>query len=69
MNAKRQVASNENFEYPGLWDDLQSRHVAVPLAAWALANWASASSSNRSKIAELDRDGHAVMTAIMAPER
>lgn len=69
MNAKRQVASNENFEYPGLWDDLQSRHVAVPLAAWALASWASASSSNRSKIAELDRDGHAVMTAIMAPER
>lgn len=69
MSAKKQVASNESFDYPGLWDDLQSRHVAVPLAAWALASWASASSSNRSKIAELDRDGHAVMTALMAPER
>lgn len=69
MSAKKRVASTENFEYPGLWDDLQSRHVAVPLAAWALASWASASSSNRSKIAELDRDGLAVMTALMAPER
>lgn len=54
------VALNEKLDYPGLWDDLQSRHVAVPLAAWALASWASASGSNRSKIAELDRDGHAV---------
>ncbi|XP_059077492.1 uncharacterized protein LOC131034550 isoform X2 [Cryptomeria japonica] len=63
------VASNEKFDYPGLWDDLQSRHVAVPLAAWALASWASVSGSNRSKIAELDRDGHAVMTSLAAPER
>ncbi|KAH9305135.1 hypothetical protein KI387_009539, partial [Taxus chinensis] len=63
------VGSTEKFDYPGLWDDLQSRHVAVPLAAWALASWASASGSNRSKISELDRDGHAVMTALVAPER
>lgn len=54
---------------PGLWDDLHCQHVAVPFAAWALANWAMASEVNRSRIQELDQDGHAVMTALMAPER
>ncbi|KAF9603642.1 hypothetical protein IFM89_037186 [Coptis chinensis] len=54
---------------PGLWDDLQSQHVAVPFAAWALANWALASDLNRTHIQELDQDGHAVMTALVAPER
>ncbi|KAM6546996.1 hypothetical protein CsatB_027732 [Cannabis sativa] len=54
---------------PGLWDDLHSEHVAVPFAAWALANWAMASAGNRSLIEELDQDGNAVMTALMAPER
>ncbi|XP_027149973.1 uncharacterized protein LOC113750198 isoform X1 [Coffea eugenioides] len=54
---------------PGLWDDLHSEHVAVPFAAWALANWAMASEVNRSHIQELDRDGQAVMTALVAPER
>eukprot|EP01018_Ginkgo_biloba_P005951 Gb_35625 [translate_table: standard] len=66
---RKSVTSSENYEYPGLWDDLHNRHVAVPLAAWALASWALASASNRSKIAELDRDGHAIMTALIAPER
>ncbi|ONK75686.1 uncharacterized protein A4U43_C03F19480 [Asparagus officinalis] len=54
---------------PGLWDDLQREHIAVPFAAWALANWALASDINRSHIQELDRDGNAIMTALMAPER
>ncbi|KAJ9166198.1 hypothetical protein P3X46_020980 [Hevea brasiliensis] len=54
---------------PGLWDDLHCQHVAVPFAAWALANWAMASEANRSHIQELDQDGQAVMTALMAPER
>ncbi|GMH23226.1 hypothetical protein Nepgr_025069 [Nepenthes gracilis] len=54
---------------PGLWDDLHSQHIAVPFAAWALANWAMASETNRIHIQELDRDGHAVMTALAAPER
>ncbi|KZV19773.1 hypothetical protein F511_06304 [Dorcoceras hygrometricum] len=54
---------------PGLWDDLHYEHVAVPFAAWALANWAIASAGNRSHIQELDRDGQAVMSALMAPER
>ncbi|CAJ1972665.1 unnamed protein product [Sphenostylis stenocarpa] len=54
---------------PGLWDDLHCEHVAVPFATWALANWATASQLNRSHIQELDRDGHAVMAALMAPER
>ncbi|CAI9115772.1 OLC1v1016766C1 [Oldenlandia corymbosa var. corymbosa] len=54
---------------PGLWDDLHSEHVAVPFAAWALANWAMASQDNRSHIHELDQDGHAIMTALVAPER
>uniref|UniRef100_A0A2P2IVR8 Alpha/beta-Hydrolases superfamily protein n=1 Tax=Rhizophora mucronata TaxID=61149 RepID=A0A2P2IVR8_RHIMU len=54
---------------PGLWDDLHCQHVAVPFAAWALANWAMASDVNRSHIQELDQDGQAVMTALVAPER
>lgn len=54
---------------PGLWDDLHCEHVAVPFAAWALANWAKSSDVNRSHIQELDRDGNAVMTALIAPER
>ncbi|CAK7347580.1 unnamed protein product [Dovyalis caffra] len=54
---------------PGLWDDLHCQHVAVPFAAWALANWAMASEVNRFRIQELDQDGQAVMTALMAPER
>ncbi|KAF8377521.1 hypothetical protein HHK36_030903 [Tetracentron sinense] len=58
-----------SISVPGLWDDLQSEHVAVPFAAWALANWAKSSDLNRSHIQELDQDGHAVMTALMAPER
>ncbi|KAL2974004.1 hypothetical protein AAZX31_14G078400 [Glycine max] len=54
---------------PGLWDDLHCEHVAVPFATWALANWATASQLNRSRIQELDRDGNAIMSALMAPER
>ncbi|KAL1539216.1 hypothetical protein AAHA92_27865 [Salvia divinorum] len=54
---------------PGLWDDLDSEHVAVPFAAWALATWAMASEVNRTHIQELDRDGRAVMSALVAPER
>ncbi|RDX76856.1 putative inactive heme oxygenase 2, chloroplastic, partial [Mucuna pruriens] len=54
---------------PGLWDDLHCEHVAVPFATWALANWATASPMNRSHIQELDRDGNAVMSALLAPER
>lgn len=58
-----------NSVVPGLWDDLHCEHVAVPFAAWALANWSMASELNRLHIHELDQDGHAVMTALMAPER
>lgn len=54
---------------PGLWDDLHTQHVAVPFAAWALANWAMASEVNRYHIHELDQDGNAIMTALAAPER
>ncbi|CAL4912957.1 unnamed protein product [Urochloa decumbens] len=54
---------------PGLWDDLQREHVAVPFATWALANWAIASDLNRTRIQELDSDGHAVATALKASER
>ncbi|CAH9100448.1 unnamed protein product [Cuscuta epithymum] len=54
---------------PGLWDDLHSEQVAVPFAAWALANWAMASEANRTHIQELDQDGQAIMAALMAPER
>ncbi|XP_071733264.1 uncharacterized protein [Rutidosis leptorrhynchoides] len=63
------VNGNSPAVIPGLWDDLHSQHVAVPFAAWALANWAMASDVNRSHIQELDRDGHAVMSALVAPER
>ncbi|XP_047316374.1 uncharacterized protein LOC124920028 [Impatiens glandulifera] len=54
---------------PGLWDDLLCQHVAVPFAAWALANWAMASDLNRSHIQELDGDGLAVMSALTTAER
>ncbi|PHT51161.1 hypothetical protein CQW23_10908 [Capsicum baccatum] len=54
---------------PGLWDDLHSEQVAVPFAAWALANWAMASEVNRCHIQELDQEGHVVMAALVAPER
>lgn len=54
---------------PGLWDDLLGQHVAVPFAAWALANWAMASDVNRCHIQELDQDGHAVLTALTTAER
>ncbi|XP_042429926.1 uncharacterized protein LOC122016621 isoform X1 [Zingiber officinale] len=58
-----------SFTIPGLWDDLQREHVAVPFAAWALANWALASELNRTRILELDSDGQAIMTTLRAPER
>ena len=48
---------------------MHSQHVVVPFAAWALANWAMASHVNRSHIQELDHNGHAIMTALVAPER
>lgn len=67
-NSLAQTNSNSAV-VPGLWDDLHCEHVAVPFAAWALANWAMASDVNRSLIQELDQDGNAVMTALMAPER
>ncbi|MCO5599134.1 hypothetical protein L7F22_053234 [Adiantum nelumboides] len=53
----------------GLWDDLHGNHVAVPLAAWAVATWAQASSINCGKIARLDKDGEAIFSCVMAPER
>ncbi|CAN6466731.1 unnamed protein product [Victoria cruziana] len=68
-NSSVLVESGKGIDFHGLWDDLQCRHVAVPFAAWALANWASASQVNRGHIQELDRDGRAIMTALMAPER
>ncbi|XP_059453972.1 uncharacterized protein LOC132184373 isoform X3 [Corylus avellana] len=63
------LANLSSAVVPGLWDDLHCEHVAVPFAAWALANWAMASEVNRSHIQELDQDGYAVMTALVAPER
>nr|GEU78522.1 armadillo-like helical [Tanacetum cinerariifolium] len=63
------ITENSPTVIPGLWDDLDSQHVAVPFAAWALANWAMASDVNRSHIQELDHNGHAIMTALVAPER
>ncbi|KAI7736444.1 hypothetical protein M8C21_011839 [Ambrosia artemisiifolia] len=65
----KKLNDNSAAVIPGLWDDLHSQHVAVPFATWALANWAMASDVNRSHIQELDRDGHAVMSALVAPER
>ncbi|XP_024534607.1 uncharacterized protein LOC9643048 [Selaginella moellendorffii] len=53
----------------GLWDDLQGRLVAVPLAAWALATWAESSAANRNHISRLDKDGQALLAAVLAPER
>ncbi|XP_031497412.1 uncharacterized protein LOC116262310 isoform X2 [Nymphaea colorata] len=68
-NSSELVDSGKGIDFHGLWDDLHCRHVAVPFATWALANWASASQVNRGHIQELDRDGRAIMTALMAPER
>ncbi|KAF8718137.1 hypothetical protein HU200_025624 [Digitaria exilis] len=79
-NSRRLVAQQSAIDYPlveklsssavpGLWDDLQREHVAVPFATWALANWAIASDLNRTRIQELDSDGHAVSTALKAAER
>ncbi|XP_073396493.1 uncharacterized protein [Physcomitrium patens] len=53
----------------GLWDDLPGRFVAVPLAAWALATWAQASNENRSTIKSIDKEGDALLAAVVAPER
>ncbi|KAL8217687.1 hypothetical protein R6Q57_021060 [Mikania cordata] len=63
------ISDNLPTVIPGLWDDLHCQHVAVPFAAWALANWAMASDVNRSHIQELDHDGCVIMTALVAPER
>ncbi|KAH7291903.1 hypothetical protein KP509_29G041200 [Ceratopteris richardii] len=60
--------SQENDSH-GLWDDLHGRHVAVPLAAWAVATWAQASSANCGKIASFDKDGNAILACVMAHER
>ncbi|KAK4797151.1 hypothetical protein SAY86_029477 [Trapa natans] len=62
-------ASLASSVIPGLWDDLHCEHVAVPFAAWALANWAMASHENRCCIQDLDQDGNAIMTTLLAPER
>ncbi|KAI3737082.1 hypothetical protein L2E82_27077 [Cichorium intybus] len=69
FNKLNETTSVNTTVIPGLWDDLHSQHVAVPFAAWALANWAMASDLNRSHIQELDFNGHAVMSALIAPER
>jgi hypothetical protein len=63
------LGKSSSSAVPGLWDDLQREHVAVPFATWALANWAIASDLNRTRIQELDSDGHAVATALKAAER
>ncbi|TKV97806.1 hypothetical protein SEVIR_9G519100v4 [Setaria viridis] len=78
-NSRRLVAQQTAIEsplveklsssVPGLWDDLQREHVAVPFATWALANWAISSDLNRTRIQELDSDGRAVATALKASER
>ncbi|KAK7321704.1 hypothetical protein VNO77_32587 [Canavalia gladiata] len=72
QNNYEKLLAQENMSssvVPGLWDDLHCEHVAVPFATWALANWATASQLNRSRIQELDQDGNAIMSALMAPER
>ncbi|XP_052623847.1 uncharacterized protein LOC128129256 [Lactuca sativa] len=69
FNKLNNTSSVNTTVIPGLWDDLHSQHVAVPFVAWALANWAMASDVNRSHIQELDFNGHAVMSALIAPER
>nr|KAJ0188324.1 hypothetical protein LSAT_V11C900460980 [Lactuca sativa] len=69
FNKLNNTSSVNTTVIPGLWDDLHSQHVAVPFAAWALANWAMASDVNRSHMQELDFNGHAVMSALIAPER
>ncbi|XP_052620849.1 uncharacterized protein LOC111876313 [Lactuca sativa] len=69
FNKLNNTSSVNTTVIPGLWDDLHSQHVAVAFAAWALENWAMASDVNRSHIQELDFNGHAVMSALIAPER
>lgn len=67
IRGKKQ-SDSMNSSY-GLWDDLPGRFVAVPLAAWALATWAQASNENRSIIKCIDKDGDALLAAVVAPER
>lgn len=67
IRGKKQ-SDSMNSSY-GLWDDLPGRFVAVPLAAWALATWAQASNENRSIIKGIDKDGDALLAAVVAPER
>ncbi|KAI4336956.1 hypothetical protein L6164_015421 [Bauhinia variegata] len=72
QNKHDSLLAQENMSsavVPSLWDDLHSEHVAVPFATWALANWAMASQENRTRIQELDQDGYAIMSALLAPER
>lgn len=66
---RRKTQSDSLSSSYGLWDDLPGRFVAVPLAAWALATWAQASNENRSIIKGIDKEGDALLAAVVAPER
>ena len=66
---RRKPSSDSLSSSYGLWDDLPGRFVAVPLAAWALATWAQSSSENRSTIKGIDKEGDALLAAVVAPER
>jgi hypothetical protein len=66
---RRKASSDSLSSSYGLWDDLPGRFVAVPLAAWALATWAQSSSENRSTIKGIDKEGDALLAAVVAPER
>ena len=66
---RRKSSSDSLSSSYGLWDDLPGRFVAVPLAAWALATWAQSSSENRSTIKGIDKEGDALLAAVVAPER
>lgn len=66
---RRKTQSDSLSSSYGLWDDLPGRFVAVPLAAWALATWAQASNENRSIIKGIDKQGDALLAAVVAPER
>lgn len=66
---RRKPSSDSLSSSYGLWDDLPGRFVAVPLAAWALATWAQSSSENRSIIKGIDKEGDALLAAVVAPER
>jgi hypothetical protein len=66
--SRKRSSENLGSSY-GLWDDLPGRFVAVPLAAWALATWAQASSENRSIITQIDKEGDALLATVVAPER